>query len=417
MSIDYASIARRTTRILFAAQSLGSAGFIAASTINSIVGAKLSGQAAWAGVPASVYQIGGAFAAFGWGYGMDRLGRRGGLTLGLIFGVLGAGVAGYALIAQSFGIFLAGMVLMGTANSAVQLGRFAAAEVNPPSQRGRAISNVVIGGTMGAIFGPLMVGPMGDWSKSLGIDELSGPYVASLILFAIAALVIWLWLRPDPRDVGREVAQLYPETTSENGARSIPMILRQPATMVAMSSMVIGQLTMVMLMVITSLHMKDHHHALGDISFVISSHTFGMFAFSILSGRLADRIGRAPVIVIGAVTLILACLTAPLSPDVLPISVALFLLGLGWNFCYVGGSTLLADQLSPSERARTQGFNDLMIGLTSGLGSLMSGFIFAALGYATVGVVSALVTVIPIALTLWWSMGRRAALQKASVQN
>jgi MFS family permease len=180
--------------------------------------------------------------------------------------------------------------------------------------------------------------------------------------------------------------------------------------MVAISAMVVGQLTMVMLMVITSLHMENHNHALDDISFVISSHTFGMFAFSIISGRLADRFGRAPVIVVGAITLILACFTAPLSPDVLPISVALFLLGLGWNFCYVGGSTLLADQLSPNERARTQGFNDLLIGLTSGIGSLSSGVIFAALGYATVGVVGALMTVVPIALVIWWSLGERAEL-------
>ena len=408
MSIDYSRIARRTTLTLFAAQSLGSAGFIAAATINSIVGAKLSGEPAWAGVPSGVYQVGGALAAFGWGYGMERLGRRGGLTLGLIFGVMGAGLAGYGLIAQSFWIFLAGMVLMGAANSALQLGRFAAAEVNPPAQRGRAISNVVIGGTLGAVFGPLMVGPMGDWSKSFGLDELSGPYFASLVLFAIAALVIWRLLRPDPRDIGREVAKLYPEAnTRGDQVRSITTIFRTPAAFVALMSMVVGQLTMVMVIVITSLHMENHQHALTDISFVISSHTFGMYAFSIISGRLADRFGRAPVIVAGAITLILACLTAPLSPDVLPISVALFLLGLGWNFCYVGGSTLLADQLSPSERARTQGFNDLMIGLTSAVGSLSSGVIFAALGYATVGVIGAIVTTIPLTLVIWWSIGQR----------
>ncbi len=163
---------------------------------------------------------------------------------------------------------------------------------------------------------------------------------------------------------------------------------------------------MVMLMVITSLHMKDHQHPLTAISFVISSHTFGMYAFSIFSGQLADRFGRAPVIVIGAVTLVLACLAAPLSPDILPISVALFLLGLGWNFCYVGGSTLLADQLSPSERARTQGFNDLLIGLTSAAGSLASGVIFAALGYAAVGIIGALIAAIPLALTIGWSVNR-----------
>ena len=406
--MDYTRIARKTSATLFAAQSLGSAGFIAAATINSIAGARLSGEPAWAGVPTGIYQFGGALAAFGWGYAMERLGRRGGLTIGLMLGVVGAGFAGGALVFNSFWFFLLGMAFMGAANAALQLGRFAAAEVHPPAERGRAISNVVIGGTMGAIFGPLMVGPMGAWSQSFGLDELAGPYGASLVLFAFAAVTVFIWLRPDPRDVGREVARLHPEASLQNGAtRSILTILRQPGTIVAVTAMVLGQLTMVMLMVITSLHMQDHHHPLMDISVVISSHTFGMYAFSIISGRLADRLGRAPVIIGGAVTLILACLAAPLSPDVLPISVALFLLGLGWNFCYVGGSTLLADQLSPSERAKTQGFNDLLIGLVSAAGSLSSGVVFAALGYATVGVIGALAAFISLALTLWWQTRRR----------
>jgi MFS family permease len=132
-----------------------------------------------------------------------------------------------------------------------------------------------------------------------------------------------------------------------------------------------------------------------------------MYAFSIFSGRLADRWGRAPVILTGGATLILACVSAPLSPDVLPISVALFLLGLGWNFCYVGGSALLADQLSPSERARTQGFNDLLIGSVSAAGSLSSGVLFAAGGYALVGMIGAGAAFITIALAMWWRMQRR----------
>ncbi len=406
--MDYSRIARRITGTLFAAQSLGSAGIIAATTVNSIVGAKLSGVPAWAGVPASVYLLGGALAAFGWGYAMDRLGRRNALVLGLTLGVAGAGIAGGAVVAVSFWIFLVGLALMGAANAAMQLGRFAAAEVNPPTARGSAISNVVIGGTIGAIFGPLMVGPTGAWSQRFGLDELAGPYGAGLVLFALAAFAIFIWLRPDPREIGREVARLYPEESRQNHlTRSIPTILRQTGTIVAMTAMVMGQLTMVMLMVITSLHMKDHHHALTEISFVISSHTFGMYAFSIFSGRLTDRLGRAPVIIVGGVTLILACLTAPLSPDVLPISVALFLLGLGWNFCYVGGSTLLSDQLSPSERAKTQGLNDLMIGLVSATGSLFSGVLFAAMGYAAVGTIGALAALVTLALTTWWQVGQR----------
>ena len=177
--------------------------------------------------------------------------------------------------------------------------------------------------------------------------------------------------------------------------------------------MALGQVVMVAIMVITSLHMRGHQHGLGDISVVISAHTFGMFAFSIVSGRLADRWGRGPVIVFGCVTLILACLAATFSPDVLPLGVALFLLGLGWNFCYVGGSALLADQLSPGERTRTQGFNDLLVGLASAFGSLESGFIFASLGYNVMAYVSAGIAVLPLIAALLW-MARRAPTLRAA---
>ena len=149
--------------------------------------------------------------------------------------------------------------------------------------------------------------------------------------------------------------------------------------------------------------MRDHQHALGDISVVISAHTFGMYAFSILSGRLSDRWGRGPVILFGSTTLILACVAATLSPDVLPLGVALFLLGLGWNFCFVGGSTLLADQLSPAEGARTQGLNDLMVGLASAAGSLSSGIIFAKLGFNVMALISAAVAGVPLVAAFFWS--------------
>jgi MFS family permease len=303
---------------------------------------------------------------------------------------------------------------MGAGQAALQLGRFAAAEVSPPPERGRAISNVVIGGTVGAIFGPLLVGPTGSWSSQAGFDELIGPFVAALALFAVAALLVYIRLRPDPRDIGQEVARLYPDkSSSEKKTRTFIGIFGEPAPQVAVTAMVAGQVVMVMLMAITALHMKGHDHALTDISFVISSHTFGMYAFSVLSGRLADRWGRVPVILVGVWTLILACLLAPLSPQVLPLAVALFLLGLGWNFCYVGGSSLLADHLSPAERARMQGLNDLLIGLASALGSFGSGLVFAAVGYGSMALVGLAIAVIPLGLTLWWQAGSRRLVVKS----
>jgi len=166
----------------------------------------------------------------------------------------------------------------------------------------------------------------------------------------------------------------------------------------------------VMLMSMTSLHMRGHQHSLGDISLVISSHTLGMYGPSLFSGRLVDRWDRVRIIALGAALLLLACLLAPLSPDVLPIGVALFLLGLGWNFCYVAGGTLLTDALTPAERSRGQGATDLLINLVSAASSLGSGLLFAGLGYLLITWVGFLLALVPLvlALRLWYV--RRAAV-------
>jgi MFS family permease len=228
-----------------------------------------------------------------------------------------------------------------------------------------------------------------------------------MLMFMIASVVVFTGLRPDPREIGRMISQQYPEPgVASGGTRTVWQIFRQPAALIALLAMILGQMVMVLVMVITSLHMRGHQHELGDISLVISAHTFGMFAFSILSGRLSDRWGRGPVIIFGSAMLVLACLLATLSPDVLPLGIALFFLGLGWNFCYVGGSTLLADQLSPAERAHTQGFNDLLVGLASAAGSLGSGIIFAALGYNMMAYVGAGTALIPLAAAVLWLLRR-----------
>ena len=406
------SLARKTTGVLFTQHSLASAASVAAATLNSIVGKELSHQAGWAGAPTAVYLLGGALAALGWGYVFDAVGRRDGLVMGLILGSIGSGMAFMAAVNSSFALFLAGLALMGVAAAAVQLSRFAAAEVNLPGNRARAISNVVMGGTIGSVVGPLISGPAGNLAKFLVGNDMAGAYLIGIVLYAIAALVVFIGLRPDPREIGRRVAEKFPETVAGlDVARGVLVILRQPAALVAVLSMVLGQMVMWLLLAITSLHMHDHHLDLTNISLVISSHSFGMYAFSIVSGRLADRFGRGPVILFGSGMLFLSCIAVTLSPDVWPLGIGLFLLGLGWNFCYVAGSALLSDQLSPAERARTQSVNDLLVGLAAAAGSLGSGVIFATFGFNAVGYISAAFSVIPFAAALIWMQGRMGGKQ------
>ncbi len=401
--IGFKGVQRKIIITLFLSQSVVSAALITTGTINSIVGAELSGMIAWAGLPVTILLLSAALGAFSWGLLIEKIGRRNSLGIGLLLGIFGGLFAALAIWQKTYLLYLAGMALFGFAQSAMQLGRFAAAEVNPPEKRGKAIATVVLGGTVGSIAGPLLVGPAGVLAARAGLNELVGPYGTALILFAIASVIVFTWLRPDPTEIAKEIAQKdqLADIVSKP-ARRIQEILKQPGVIVAITSMVIGQVVMVMVMVITGLHMKALTHPLTSISLVISAHTFGMFAFSVISGGLTDRLGREPVIMLGAGILILAGLSAGLSPDVLPIAVSLFLLGLGWNLCYVGGSTLLADQLSQSEGSRMQGVNDLLIGLASAIGSLGSGFVFAAVGFQIMGFVGAAFAIIPLVVVIWW---------------
>jgi MFS family permease len=398
----YSRIARKITWILFLSQGLSSAGFIAAFTVNALVAVDLTGRTATAGVPGALYVLGQACGAVVWGCSMERIGRRRGLAYGQVIGVIGSAIAMGAVVDRSFLFFLIGLILVGVARSAVDLGRFAAAEVHLPSERGRAISRVVLGSTVGAIFGPLLVGPTGRLAVGVGFSELAGPYGVGFAGLVVAAILIFAGLRPDPRDIGRELARLYPESVTLQETRSLREIMRQSGVVVAVVSMVFAQLVMIVPMSITSVHMKAHQHPLTAVSLVISAHTLGMYAFSVISGRMTDRWGRGPVIILGSTALIFSCLLAAPSTTLLPLVAALFLLGLGWNFAYVAGSTLLADQLSPKERAKTQGFNDLLLNLASAASQIGSGVVYASGGFGIMALTAAAAAAVPLTLAIWW---------------
>ncbi len=403
MALNLRKPATRITATLFAGQSLVSAALIAIATVLAIVATQISGDPSKAGLPSAIVNLAGAPAAFFLGLLWDRVGRRKGFAFGVAFGIIGMGVSLLAIQSGSFLLLLGGMVGVGFARSGMLLGRFIAAEVNPPDRRGRAISYVVFGGTVGAVAGPLLVSPSSQWALALGLEELAGPFLVSVFLFVLVTVVSLVGLNPEPLALSKQIAEEYPEAGSDSGvARPIGVLLRQPAVIVAMTAMAIAQMVMIMVMGITSLYMRDHAHDLSAISIVFSAHTLGMFAFSVFTGRLADKWGRGPVILVGVGLMLASFVIAPLNSTTPLLVVALFLLGLGWNFCFVGGSALLADQLTPSERAGTQGFNDLLIGLASAGGSYGSGLVYAGFGFGALNLVSGLITLIILVLTLWW---------------
>src|SRR5262245_45551750 len=408
MSVAYsAGAARRITWTLFVAQSLGSAALIANATVNPIVGAKLSGSDALAGLPSTLLLLGAASAAQPAGYLMQRVGRRWGLALGFFIGLVGMIVGGIAIVMQSFALFLLGLLLIGGARGAVDQSRYAAADAQTPERRARAISTVVFAGTIGAIVGPKLVGPAGNLLSGLGVTPLAGPMWTGALLFGLAGLLILAFLRPDPRDMARAIAAAHPDTRQIGGtARPLREIMRLPSAHLAVAAMVFGQVVMVLVMSVTSLHMHHHQHGLDDVGTVITAHTLGMFGLSVLTGPLADRIGRPLTIAIGALLLIGGSLLAPVSLMTIWLAVALFLVGLGWNLCYIAGSSLLSEILAPAERGPVQGSNELAVNLASALSSLSSGVILAGLGYSALGLAGACLALVPLALVGWQTLAQ-----------
>jgi MFS family permease len=253
------------------------------------------------------------------------------------------------------------------------------------------------------------VGPSSTWATSLGLNELTGPILIAVPLIGLASAVTFAGLRPEPAKLARLVEEQNPRPeVDEQGMRSVSQLIRLPGVYVAVITVALAQAVMIMLMGITALYMRDLGHSLRDISVVFSAHTLGMFAFAPISGGLSDRLGRGPVMIAGSLIIILSGIIAPASPAITVIAVGLFLLGLGWSFSFIAGSALLSDQLTPTERSKTQGANDMVIGLAAGLGSLASGVIYAGLGYWAVGLLVGVLMATAFAFSTWWTLKHRS---------
>jgi MFS family permease len=289
------------------------------------------------------------------------------------------------------------MLLLGAARATSDQSRYAAADVSPAPLRARAVSIIVFAGTIGAVLGPALTPLAGDWAAALGFDQLAGPWFANALIMAITLVFVFICLRPDPRDVARQMNAEIAETRSDTplpSARTFRQVLVDPLVRAALIAMGLAQAVMVMVMNITPVHMTHFDHGLSDISFVISMHILGMYGLSVVTGWISDRWGRAPTIVIGSLMLIAGCFLAPTNPETLPLAASLFLLGLGWNFCFVAGSALLTDRLAVNEQPRMQGSADVVVGAASVIGSLSSGELIAGAGYGAANAIGIGVSVI-----------------------
>jgi MFS family permease len=392
--------ARRRSRVaLFIGVGFGSTGYIAAVTVATIVAKDLLGSESLAGVPSATVVLGAAAGAVILSSVMARRGRRIGLTMGYLVAVLGALVATLAVVLRSFPLLIVGTFLIGFGNSANNLSRYAAADLVPTKRRPVAIGLVVWAATIGGVVGPWLVPLAQGIAPKLQLPPLAGPYLVPVVFVAIAGLLSFVLLRPDPFALADESAQHDEAPESRVPIRTI---LTRPIVVAAIAALVGGQATMTLIMTMTPLHLTDHGHDLSTVGLVLSGHIAGMFALAPVSGWLTQRLGSVTTIFMGAAVLIGASLLAALAPpenDRL-LFIALFTLGFGWNLGFVAGSTLLSSGVSLAERARVQGAADAVIWSTSAVASVGSSLVVATAGYTTLGLLGVVIVLGPAALLL-----------------
>ena len=359
---------KKNIALLAAAQGLLLTNGITLVAINGLLGMQLATDKRLATLPITTYVIGGALATLPAAFFMKRYGRRAGFMLGAGLGMLGALIAAFAVSTGSFWLLCFGTVFAGIYNAFGQQYRYAAADAASLDWKGKAISFTLAGGILGGVIGP----EVGKLTRTL----LEPTYLASygaLIGFAALSMLIASRLDIPPLSVSEQKAV----------GRPLGQIARQPAVVVAVLAAACGYGVMNLLMTATPLAMDICGLPFADTAFILQWHVIGMFAPSFFTGGLIKRFGVLNILIVGA-ALMFVCIGIALSGvTLMHFWWALVLLGIGWNFLFIGGTTLLTETYRPEEKAKVQGSNDFIVLGVQGLTSLSSGVLISSQGWTT----------------------------------
>ncbi|MYR31648.1 MFS transporter [Nocardiopsis alba] len=393
--------------MLVVAQVLSGAGLAAGITVGALLAQEMLGGAGWAGLPSALFTVGSAVAAALIGRTSQRLGRRTGLAAGYAVGAVGALGVVAAAMADSVALLFVSLFVYGAGTATNLQARYAGADLATPGSRGRALSTVMVATTLGAVVGPNLVEQLGALARSIGIPELSGPFLLAAAAYASAGLVLWLLLRPDPlltalaRETGVEGVAVKDDAGSDGDRRML---------LLGATVMVLSQLVMVAIMTMTPIHMIGHGHSVGAAGLVIAVHVAAMYLPSPISGLLVDRVGRLPVAAASGVTLVAAGIVAALAPpaSVPLLALALALLGLGWSFGLVSGTAIITDAAPTATRAKVQGTVDVAIAIAGAGGGLASGMVVAAGSYALLSLSGGVLALAVLPVIVWSARAKAA---------
>jgi MFS family permease len=383
--------ARKNAVILAIAQALYGAALTALVVTAGLVGSQLAPSPSWATLPMSMTIVGTAVTTLPISLMMRRTGRRAGFILCALVGVLGALVGTYAIFQRSFELFLAGSFMIGVYQASASYYRFAAADTASPAFRPKAISWVMTGGIVAALIGTVLV--MGTVDL-LAPVTFAGTWVAMAVIALIASVLL--------------LAVDIPNTEVKGAATGRPLrvIAAQPRYIVAAVTAMLAYGIMMLVMTATPVAMLGCGFSVQDSSWVIQWHALAMFVPSFFTGSLITRFGAERVSAMGMLLLIGAAMAGLMGIHFENFAVGLILLGLGWNFGFIGGTSMLTSTYEPSERNKAQGLNDFLVFGTTALTSLGAGKLLAIFGWDAVNY--AVFPMVAVALVmLGWLMMHR----------
>lgn len=390
---DLERLRSRALATYFTAAALTSIAYIATFTVASLAAPEITGSAGSSGWPSAVAVAGTALAASLLSSVMARRGRRAGIVLGISVAVVGGALAVVAVLAVSLPLLLLASALVGFGNAAMNLSRYAAADLFPVERRAGALGFVVWGSTIGAVVGPNLVAPAGAVAPTFGLVPLAGGF-AMAFAFLLAALAVAALGPRAPLQPHLDEPQRAAGERAVSQRRLLVELVRRPQGRTALIALVTSQLVMTLIMTMTPYHLHAEGHGLETVGLVISAHAFGMFAFSPLSGRLTDRFGANAMVLAGFAVLGTAGLLAAAIPEGgAALSIPLLLLGVGWNVGFVAGSSLLASEAPMGERARLQGASDAAVWATAAAASFVSGYVVLTAGYVILAMAGAALAV------------------------
>lgn len=391
MSTTAAVKQRKNVAVLAGLQALLFTNNSTAIALNGLAGYALATDKSLATLPVTGWVVGAALTTFFASLLMKRIGRQAGFTFGTLVGIVGATICCIALYIGHFWLFVLGTTVFGVYNAFGQYYRFAAADAAAANFKARAISYVLAGGLVGGIVGPTV----SKWTKDILPTTFLGAYLTLIVFLLIVLAVLRLLDIPPPT-----------QAEAKETGRPLAEIAAQPAFIVAVLAAAFGYGVMNLLMTATPLAMGVCGHPYSAAAMVISSHVVGMFAPSFITGDLIRRFGTLQVMLWGVVINLVCLAIALAGVDVANFWWSLVLLGIGWNFLYIGGTALLTEAYRPSERAKAQGANDMLIFLTMATSSFSSGMILERNGWQMLNY-AAIPFILAVGAAVLWLMAKR----------